>query len=285
MLALYLLTASFFVQEQPKPLPELKQFLDELRKTLHTDGLLLSQYTYTDKLTEIELDSKGKAKKTEVSAFQVFPGSPEHVGYRRQIVRNGKPLSPEESKKEEEALQKRIADAERRRSQISPAQREQNRATRLRREQQIIDDALGVFDVEEAGRENIDGRPAILLKFQPGQKYKPKTFEGKSMQHVAGKAWIDEQDHQVVRVEIEVIDSISIGLGLLAKLEKGASIVSERRKINDEIWLPVKTDVTLNAKVLLLKGFNMRQINEYSDHKKYTVDTVLKFGDIDDPQR
>ena len=105
------------------------------------------------------------------------------------------------------------------------------------------------------------------------------------MQHVAGKAWIDEQDHLVVRVEIEVIDSISIGLGILAKLEKGASIVSERRKINDEIWLPVKTDVTLSAKVLMLKGFNMRQINEYSDHKKYTVDTVLKFGDIDDPQR
>ena len=285
MLALYLFAVIFFVQDQQKPLPELKPFLEELRKTLHTDGLLLSQYTYTDELTEIELDSKGKAKKTELSAFQVFPGSPGHVGYRRQIVRNGKPLSPEEIKKEEEALQKRIADAERRRSQISPAQREQNRAARLRREQQIIDDALGVFDVEEVGRENIDGRPAILLKFHPGQKYKPKTFEGKSMQHVGGKAWIDEQDHQVVRVEIEVIDSISIGLGILAKLEKGASIVSERRKINDEIWLPVKTDVTLSAKVLMLKGFNMRQINEYSDHKKYTVDTVLKFGDIDDPQR
>jgi hypothetical protein len=285
MLALYVFAAFFLIQDQQKPLPELKPFLAELRKTLHTDGLLLSQYTYTDNVTEIELDSKGKAKKTDVNAFQVFPGSPEHVGYRRQILRNGKALSPEERMKEEEALQKRIAQAEHRRSQITPAERERNRATRLRREQQIIDDALGVFDIEEVGRENIDGRPAILLKFHPGQKYKPKTFEGKSMQHVAGKAWIDEQDHQVARVEIEVIDSISIGLGILAKLEKGASIVSERRKINDEIWLPVKSDVTLNAKVLLLKGFNMRQINEYSDHKKYTVDTVLKFGEIDDPQR
>src|SRR6516164_1136068 len=191
MLALYLFAAIFFVRDQQKPLPELKPFLEELRKTLHTDGLLLSQYTYTDKVTEIELDSKGKAKKTEVNGFQVFPGSPQHVGYRRQVLRNGKALSPEELKKEEEALQKRIAEAEHRRSRITPAERERNRATRLRKEQQIIDDALGVFDIEEVGRENIDGRPAILLKFHPGQKYKPKTFEGKSMQHVGGKAWID----------------------------------------------------------------------------------------------
>jgi hypothetical protein len=284
MLALCFLTASFFIQDQPKPLPELKPFLAELRKTVHTDSLLLSQYTYTDKRTQIELDSKGKAKKTEVNVFQVFPGSPEHVGYRRQILRDGKPLSSEEAKKEEEAMQKRIDEAQRRRSQITPAERERNRAARLRREEQIIDDAFGVFEVEAIGREDVEGRPAILLKFHPRQTYKPKTFEGRSMQHVAGKAWIDEQDHQVARVEIEVIDPISIGLGILAKLQKGASIVSERRKFNGEIWLPVKTDVTLNAKVLLLKGFNMRQINEYSDHKKYTVDTILKFSDIEDPQ-
>src|SRR6516162_6503894 len=77
MLALYLFAAIFFVQDQQKPLPELKPFLEELRKTLHTDGLLLSQYTYTDKLTEIELDSKGKAKKTEVSAFRSFQDPPD----------------------------------------------------------------------------------------------------------------------------------------------------------------------------------------------------------------
>ena len=101
------------------------------------------------------------------------------------------------------------------------------------------------------------------------------------MQHVGGRAWIDEEDHQVARVEMKVIDPISIGLGLLARLQKGASIVAERRKFNDEIWLPAKTEVTLNARLLLLKGFNIRLVNEYSDHKKYTVDTILKFSDVE----
>ncbi|HEY2381020.1 MAG TPA: hypothetical protein VGK48_07535 [Terriglobia bacterium] len=279
MFNVYLLAAFLFLQNTAPPLPELKPFLAELRKTIHTDSLLLSQYTYIEKHTDTELDSKNQPKKTEVNAYQVFPGSPEHVGYRRQTEKDGRPLTPDEAKKEEEALRKRIAESQQQRGRLAPAERDRRRAERLRKEQEIIDDAFGVFDVQITGRENIDGRPAIVLQFRPKvpATYKPKTFDGKNMQHVAGKVWVDEQDHQLARVEIEVTDTISIGLGILARLQKGASIVAERRKFNDEIWLPVRTDIRLNAKIMLLKGFNLRQITEYSDHKKYSVDTILKY--------
>src|SRR5213593_3923036 len=46
-----------------------------------TDRHLLSQYTYTEKQTLMQLDSKGAPKTTEVNVFEVFPGSPERVGY------------------------------------------------------------------------------------------------------------------------------------------------------------------------------------------------------------
>lgn len=273
------LAAILLLQNTAPPLPDLKALLAELRKTVHTDSLLLSQYTYTEKQTEMQLDSKNQPKKTEVNAFQVFPGSPEHVGYRRQIEREGRPLTADEAKQEEQALQKRIAEAQQERGRVTQAERERRRAERLRKEQEIIDDAFGVFDVQILGRENVDGRPAIVLQFRPKvpMTYKPKTFDGKNMQHVAGKVWVDEQDHQIARVEAEVTDTISIGLGILARLQKGAAITAERRKFNDEIWLPVRTDIRLNAKIMLLKGFNIRQITEYSDHKKYSVDTILKF--------
>ena len=39
-----------------------------------------------------------------------------------------------------------------------------------------------------------------------------------------------------------------------------------------------ETEITLNAR-LLFKGFNIQQTVEYSDHKKYSVDTILKFPD------
>jgi hypothetical protein len=67
----------------------------------------------------------------------------------------------------------------------------------------------------------------------------------------------------------------------LAKLQKGSSITAEREKFNDEIWLPMKNEITINARVLLLKGFNLRVVTEYSDHKKFSVDTILKFPDLE----
>ena len=47
MLRVCLLLLAFALQEVPKPLPELQPFLADFRKTLHTDDLLLSDYTYT----------------------------------------------------------------------------------------------------------------------------------------------------------------------------------------------------------------------------------------------
>lgn len=284
MISIYFITVLLLFQDQPKPLPALQPFLAELRKNLHTDRQILSQYTYTEKQTRIQLDSDQKPKKTEIDIFEVFPGSPERVGYRRQIVKDGAPLSAAELQKKDQEMQKRRAEIQRKIDQRTPAEKQKARAERDRREQQILDDVFGVFEPEIIGRENLEGRDVIHVKFKPRLTYKPKTREGNAMQHMAGQAWISEDDHQIARVELEVIEPISFGLGILAKLQKGASILAERRKFNDEIWLPVKIDVTVNARLLLVKGFNIRQIVEYSDHKKYSVDTILSFPDIENPE-
>ena len=101
------------------------------------------------------------------------------------------------------------------------------------------------------------------------------------MQKIAGEAWVSEDDHELVRIEAETIDTISVGLGLLGKLNKGSRISAERLKVNDEIWLPARVEVFVNARVLMLKGFNFREIVEYSDHKKFNVETILSFPDLE----
>ncbi len=92
-------------------------------------------------------------------------------------------------------------------------------------------------------REDFNGRPAIRIHFAPRPQYHPATRQGRLAQHVAGDAWIDEADHQLARVDAEVIDTVSIGFGLLAKLQKGAMLHGERKKVNDEVWLPSRTEV------------------------------------------
>jgi hypothetical protein len=279
MLRVVCLLVALAAQAEPKPLPELKPFLAEFRKTLHSDELLLSRYTFTRKETLIRLDSDQKPKETKVNVYEMFPGSSERVAYRRHIVKDGVPLTGAELKKEDADLQKRIESAERKRNQKTPAEREKAAAEKLREEERILDDIFALYGVQILRRETLAGRPVIVADFKPRSGYKPKTSEGKNSQHVAGRAWVSEDDHQLARLEMEVFEPISFGFGILAKLQKGARITVERQKFNDEIWLPLKTEVSLSVRVLMLKGFNIRQIVEYSDHKKYSVDTILKFPD------
>jgi hypothetical protein len=280
MLLIGLLLVSLLGQDDARPLPELNDFVAEFRKTLHTNNLLLSQYTFTEKETHIELDSSSKPKKTEVKVYQILRGPDPQDEYRRLLSKNGVPVDPKELEKQDRENQKEMDEKERKRKK-SPEEVQKKRAEQEREDDKIIDDMFALYDGKILGREKIGGHSTIRLSFKARPGYKPKTREGKIMQKIAGEAWVSEDDHELVRIDAEAIDTISVGLGLLGKLNKGSRISAERLKVNDEIWLPSRVEVFVNARVLMLKGFNFREIVEYSDHKKFNVETILSFPDLE----
>jgi len=88
-------------------------------------------------------------------------------------------------------------------------------------------------------------------------------------------AWIAEQEHQVVKLDVLVTETLSFGFGVLAKFNKGSSLSVERRIVNGDAWAPVKAEGLLSARILLVKGLNKRIVSEYSDFKKYTVNATV----------
>lgn len=249
MLGLYLLLVSAFAQTDLKPLPELKPFLAEFRKTLHTDEALLDRYTYAEKQTHIELGNDDEPASTSTDEYEITRGADGAI-YRRLVSKNGVAVKTARAKKE----RRRAGDEDER----------------------VIDDLFNGYEMRITGRETLSGRSAIRIRFTARSGYKAKTRQGRIMSHVAGDAWVDEADHQLTRIDAEVIDTISLGFGLLAKLQKGTRIHAERRKVNDEVWLPARAEVSLTARILLLKGIHLREIREYSDYKKFNVETIIK---------
>jgi hypothetical protein len=80
-----------------------------------------------------------------------------------------------------------------------------------------------------------------------------------------------------VRVEIEALDDLSFGLGLLARIHKGTTATYQRRKVNDEVWLPAQVTWTASARVLLLRRLRLRGVAEFSGYRKFTVDTSTTY--------
>jgi hypothetical protein len=92
-----------------------------------------------------------------------------------------------------------------------------------------------------------------------------------------GKAWFGETDQELIRIDLELLDDYSIGLGLVAKLNRGSRMVFQRRRVNNEIWLPSESHFKGTGRILLFKGFHIDAETAYSDYKKFSVETSVTY--------
>jgi hypothetical protein len=255
------------------PLPELRGFLTEVRERLHTDDYLLDQYTFTERQTQRKLDGKGSVKKITTALYEVYPSpNPGHT-YRKLIARDGKPLTAEELADEDRKQQKKEGKLSAALTRPDDPDRAAAKAERRLKENQTIEELFRVYDITIVGRETVEGRSAIVLTFAPRVGVEATTRAGRILRKFEGRAWIDEEDRQLVRVEGRLIDDLSFGWGILARLKKGARAELQRRKINDEIWLPSVARFIGQARLLLVKGLNIDALSEYSDYRKFSIAT------------
>ena len=98
------------------------------------------------------------------------------------------------------------------------------------------------------------------------------------MRHFSVRAWVSENDHELVKLEAEAIDDLKFGLGVLARLHKGARLSFLRRKVNGEVWLPAVVSYNGSARVGLLVTLRRSGTSEFSGYRKYSVDTLEGFG-------
>jgi hypothetical protein len=272
--------------QSAKPLPDLEPFLQGVRKHLQSDRSLLSRYTYIERSTFRELDSSGKVKKTQARVWEVYPSLEERFTYRKLVSKDGKPISAEEIEKHDRAYDKKIAEERRKHELESPAdkrRREAKAAEAKRKDEEILDETFRVYKITMTGREELDGQSAIVLAFEPRPEYQPKTTETKILARLHGKAWVGESDQEVIRIDVELSDNISMGLGLLAKMYRGSRMVFQRRRVNNEIWLPAEAHFTGTGRLLVLKGFRIDVVTTYSEYKKFSVETSVRFEDLKKP--
>jgi hypothetical protein len=281
VVALLLVSLAVPLNGQERPLPDFKTFMAEARTRLQADDVRQSEYVYVETRRERKLDKSGRATKETLEVFESYPALPGEFRWQRQTVKDGKPVPPSElAKQDRERQQKVMAYArklEREPEKVRAA--EQKKRDEERRDtERAVDDALAVYDFRMVGRETIAGHETVVLTFTPGKNARPKTREGKVMQHFAGKAWVSESEYELVRLEAEAIETASFGLGLLARVHKGSRAAFERRKVNGEQWLPASASYTASARVMLLKMLRVGGTSEFSDYRKFGVTTETKVG-------
>ena len=237
----------------------------------------LRDYTYIERDEEHKLDGKGRLKSTEVKTYEVMELYSEQV--QRLTEKDDKPLDSKGAAKEEEKIQK-ILDKRKNESEDARKKREQKEEKEREEGRQFVHEVADAYNFHLTGTESLGGRDAWVIDADPRPGYEPHMKDAKFLPKFRFRAWIDKTDAQYAKLDIECMDTVSVGL-FLARIHKGSRIVIEQTRVNDEVWLPQHVAVKVDARLALLKEYNVEQEQTFRDYKKFRATTrILAVEDV-----
>ena len=225
-------------------------------------------YTFLQRVELRRLDAQGRVKLSEVQTYDVTlqEGTP----YRQLIQRDDRPLPATEEKREQVSLAKSIAE----RRQETAAERAKRLSAYQRRpdwQREAWHELPDAFEFRLAGEGRLDGHSVFIIEARPRQGYQARSRTAKLFRSLRGRFWVDQQDHQIVKVEAEVIDTISVGL-FLVRVAKGSLGTLELTQVGDGVWLPDRLQVSASARLGLLKALRIEQTVHYSRYRSVPAD-------------
>jgi len=238
-------------------------------------------YTYIERDVQNNLDGKGHNKSTEVKTYEVLEIYGEQV--QRLIQKDDKPLDPKDAAKEEEKIQK-IIDKRKEESESDRRKREEKEEKEREDGRKFVNEVADAYNFKLVGTETVDGREAWVMDGEPRTGYEPQMKEAKFLPKFHGRVWIDKSDLQLSKMDVEAIDTVSVGW-VLARIHKGSRFMLEQTRVNDEVWLPRHVTFKFDARLALLKGYNIDGDQEFRDYKRFgTTSKIVGMGEVKEPK-
>ena len=263
-----------FPKKSQVQLPDLKALFKEIDDNQKAIDKIKENYAGTRAEETTEFEKDGKVKKIENNEYTFFYLNGDEVS--TLVKKDGKALGDAEQQKENEKTQKEIAEIQKREAKKEAKDEKAKEEGKEKRDNDDpgIETFLRVSQFVNPRRERFHGQDTLVFDFEPNPEYKARNMEEKVVQKLAGVIWIDEQAHDVARLEAYFVGDFHIAGGVLANLQKGTSFVFEQAYLNNEIWLPTYAEIHVGVRVLLVKGFNVNATIRYSDYKRFNVETL-----------
>lgn len=234
-------------------------------------------YTYVEREVQSNLDGKGQVKSKEIKTYEILEIAGEQV--QRLIAKDDKPLEGKEAAKEEEKIQK-VIDKRKNESDDDRRKREQKEEKEREDGRKFVLEVADAYNFKLVGTELVDGREAWVIDGEPRPGYEPHMKEAKFLPKFQGRVWIDKADLQLTKMDVEAIDTVSIGL-VLARIHKGTRVTLEQTRVNEEVWLPQHVTFKVDARVALVKGYKIDGDQTYRDYKKFRTSTkIVTMGEV-----
>ena len=208
--------------------------------------------------TQTDVTQSDGAQEVDVSEVIPLAGTP----YERLVLKDGRPLTPAERRKEDRKYERVLAQREKE----TPSEREA-RIRKYENERAFVKDIPDAYNFKLLGEEVVDGRQVWVMEMTPRAGFTPSAPHGSMLGHIEGKLWIDKEDVQWAKAEAHVIDTIGIGW-ILARIVPGTRFTVEQTRVENGLWMPRHITIAGAAHVMMLFSKPIKEELTYTGYRK-----------------
>ena len=173
----------------------------------------------------------------------------------RLVMKNGKPLTPDEDKDERERLNNMIASPATFVKHVKNSESEKGMADKL---VPLMPDAMiNTYAPGQPQSGRNGGALEIVLDYKPNPKWNPPNTEAQALTGLEGRVWIDAKTRYVVRMEGTVFRGVNFGWGVLAHIYPGGKLVMNQTNVGGNRWIFTDFSMQLSVRALMVKRLDI----------------------------
>jgi hypothetical protein len=272
LLVLMLVCCAYGLQNDAPSESQIREIIRQSADKDVENTLRERDYAYVRRNEERRLDGKGRVKSTESKTYEIMVLAGERI--EKLIAKNDKALSEKDARKEGEKIQKIVVKSQKE-TERDRRKRLEKTAKEIEEERLFVREIADAYTFRFLRTEDLGGRPTYVIDADPVPGYKPRLKDAKVLSKLRFRVWIDKAESQWVQLDIECIDTVSWGL-FLARIHKGSTIHIEQTRVNNEVWLPKKVALKLDARIALLKSLDMELDVTFRDYQKFQANTTIR---------
>jgi hypothetical protein len=172
----------------------------------------------------------------------------------RLILRDGRPLTGQEDKDEQQRLNDMLAAPGAFAKHVKNGDSERKIADRL---VPLMPDAM--LYSYTPGQPQIDNnsRLQVVLDYKPNPKFAPPNTEAQALTGLEGRMWIDAKTRHLVRMEGTVFHAVNFGWGMIAHIYPGGKLMLDQTDAGNNRWIFTHFTMTMSVRALMVKTLNV----------------------------
>jgi hypothetical protein len=183
----------------------------------------------------------------------------------RLILKDGKRLTPEMDKAEQQRLTDMIASPAAYAKHVKNGDSEKKMADTL--VPLMADAMINTYTPGQPQSGKNGGALEIVLDYKPNPKFVPPNTEAQALTGLEGRVWIDAKTHYVVRMEGTIARGVNFGWGMLAHIYPGGKVEMNQTSVGGNRWIFTDFSMQLSVRALMVKKLDIRSSAKTSGYQ------------------